>query len=211
MEIENKQADIILSAIRSVGSSFPFASSLVNAWNEYSSKQKEEKILRLIQDLSTKIENLDKSINKSEAECSEIFSLGLEYAIKEPSKEKIPIYSSLILSYCTNQVDRETVQNLIYECETILPYDIETLENLKRNPRIDEAFKFDESSNSEEVSKRQSSVKKLEAKGFLSITGDITPDFHRVYEQRTIWPFTFFVQFYQIMYHGEVFLKILKN
>ncbi len=211
MEIENKQIDLVLSAIRTVGASFPVASSLVNAWNEHSSKQKEEKILLLIRDLSEKLERLETAISRPENECSEIFQLGLEYAQKEPHKEKISIYSSLITAFCTNQIDKDAVSNLIYECETILPYDLETLEKLSKISRVDEAFRFDEESNIEEVSKRQSSIKKMESKGFLVATGDITPDMHRVYEQRNLWPFNFFVQFYALMHNGQVLLKIIKK
>lgn len=211
MAIHDNKLDLVLSSIRSIGASFPVASSLVNAWNEHASRELAERCDLLITDLASKIEKLEGDVKRSEQECAEIFQLGLKYALNEPNKEKVPIYSSLISAYCNEKIDKDAVSNLIYECETLLPYDLETLEKVKRNSRVDEIFMFDENSNINEVSKRHASIKKLESKGLISITGDTSPSLHRVYEKRDTWPFNFYIQFFVVLHQGAILLKILSK
>ncbi len=203
--------DIVLSAIRSVGASFPVASSIVNAWNEYASHLQAEKCDRLITNLAENIEALEGRIERTERECAEVFGLALNYALNDPNIDKMPVYAGLVTSYCDNTADKDTVSNLIYECETLLPFDLENLKRLGSNRRIDSAFGFNEQTSRKDVSKCQTSIKKLEAKGLIGVGGENSISFERMYENSSSWPFTFYTQYYIVLHQGQLLLKILQN
>ena len=82
--IQMSKFDLVLSAIRSVGASFPVASSLVNAWSEYSTAAQIEKCNLLIEYLSKDLEKIEGRVERNEKECAEVFALGLRYAINDP-------------------------------------------------------------------------------------------------------------------------------
>ena len=204
-----KTTDIVLSAVRSIGASFPGTSSLVNAWNEYSTNSQIERCTRLIQSLAAELEQIRATIRPSVEECAEVFQLGLHCAMHDPYAEKATTYAALIVAYCDSTIDKDAVLNLIYECETLLPYDIETLRRLKGNRRVDSAFSFDERSDRNAVGKRQTSLKKLEGKGLIGVGGEGPASFERIYENSTAWPFTFYQQYYLVLPQGQALLRIL--
>ncbi len=92
------------------------------------------------------------------------------------------------------------MSNLIYECETLLPFDLKKLKRIKFNRRIDSAFGFNEKSDHTDVSKCQTSIKKLEAKGLLGIGGENNTELEEFTKivvhghlhsiNNTIWSFT---------------------
>ncbi len=203
------KSDMVLSAIRSIGASFPGASSLVNAWNEHSTNLQLEKCNRLINSLAKDIETMDGRIQRTKKECAEIFGLAMNYAMNDPNPEKMPVYAALILSFCNNSIDKDLVSNLIYECETLLPFDLETLKRIRLNRRIDSAFGFNEKSDHTEVSKCQASIKKLEAKGLVGIGGENNMGLEKIYENSSAWPFTLYQQYYMVLHQGLELLKII--
>lgn len=203
------KADMILSVVRSVGASFPCTASLVNAWNEFSTQNQIDRCTFLIEKLALDLEQMRTTSSPPTDQCAEVFQAGLHYAMHDPYAEKAAVYASLIVAYCKSTVDKDTALNLIYECETLLPYDIETLQALKGNRRVDSAFGFSERSEPNAVAKRQASLKKLEGKGLVGVGGDTSMSFERMYERPRAWPFTFYQQYYLVLPQGQALLRIL--
>jgi len=202
------KTDLVLSAIRSVGASFPVASSVVNAWNEHAGRLQEEKCKTLIRDLSERVQALENRICRTEAECAKVFELALNYALRDPNVEKMPAYAGIVVSFCEGTADEDAAMNLIYEIESLLPFDIDSLAHIYPQKRIDSAFRFDERSSQQDVSKCQASVKKLEAKGLVGIGGESATTFPRLYEHGSEWPFTFYQQYYKVLPPGRLLLRI---
>ena len=200
--------DLVLSATRSVGASFPIASSLVNAWNEYAGAAQVQKCEALIETLAKQLEGIQERADRTEKECADVFALGLRYAINDPDYAKANLYATLIASFCEGSVDRDAAMNLIYECETLLPYDLETLGRL-RGGRVDSTFQFGESTDRAGVSKCQSSIKKLESKGLIGAGGEGQFPMEREYENPRAWPYTFFQEYYRVLPQGEALLEAI--
>lgn len=205
-----RKVDMVLSAIRSVGASFPVASSLVNAWNDYSTNAQIEKCHSMIEALAEEIAGIKQDIDRDEKDCAQVFELGLRNCLNDPDIAKAALYSSIIAQFCDGSADKDTAINLIYEAETLLQYDLEVLGKIKGG-RVDSTFHFDEQTNRTVVSKCQASIKKLEGKGLVGRGGENSLSFERMYENGQSWPYTFYREYYMVLHQGKALLAALER
>ena len=202
--------DLVLSAIRSIGASFPVASSIVNAWNEYSTNAQISKCQIMVESLAIEINQIKDSIERDKADCAQVFELGMRKCLDDPDQAKATLYSVLIAQFCDGSADRDTAMNLIYEAETLLEYDLQILAKI-RGGRVDSTFNFDEQTDRVTVSKCQASIKKLEGKGLVSRSGETSMSFERIYHGGQAWPYTFYQEYYMRSHQGRALVAALER
>ena len=201
----------IQTSIKAIATAFPVTGSLVSVWNDYTAKKQNEKLKYLIECLANEIEQIKESISESmNHDLADIFEVTTKYSLNDPNIEKIPVYAGIMASYIHKKNKKDTVLNLIYECETLLPFDFQVLRQIKSSSRIDSIFGFSENSNILEVSKYQSSIVKLQSKGLIARSGE--PEFaFEIQYNRDGWPYSFFKSYYEVLYQGKALLKIINN
>lgn len=59
-----KPIDYLCTVIRSVGASFPVASSVVNGWNEIQGRLELEKVHKYLEGIAAKLEEIDGKVSR---------------------------------------------------------------------------------------------------------------------------------------------------
>ncbi|MBT2949616.1 hypothetical protein PO25_17215 [Vibrio anguillarum] len=206
-----KVQSLVMTTLRSVATAFPVGSSIVNAWNEIQSTKENERLNQFVTSLSSRVEELEQKICKTQEEMADLFSKAMNYVSKDPKQDHIQLYVESIVLFGLGQIEAQDAENVMQQLETINKTDIETLKAMSPSGRVDERLNLDENSPMKRIEELQISIKKLESKALLAQGGRNTYELRRVYSDSEQWPYSFFIQEYVVLSSGRRLLEIVHS
>jgi hypothetical protein len=201
--VKDKTNEIVSAGLRSVAASFPVFASVGQAWTEFETHRKFDRMEQFFKDLKLEMEALAQTVNKMREDTPELLERTLDLVQREASEQKRRAFAAVFLRCAKSTKSLDEQRTIIETLDVLSEEDIRLLREFQ--PGL--AIRVDALEQKFDLGLLAKVLSRLESRGLV---GQTSGDTSFVYiGPRDYWKNRWRPRYYELLPFGEEFARIL--